>query len=282
LYTITTRDGKSDCIEQYLAELDGRGKSIIDRLDARKPEWIGDDRLMFAIYIGFLYARTPQFDKEQLAFGERLYRDWSKANSPNADVIAASFKKFEQETGESMADISPQELFEVIHDDKYDVDIPRTYNIRLMIDTGLHLAEVLLTLDWNFVDAPEGVPFITSDVPFTTAPPPNHEGSWGVLTPGAMSSIPLSGKTCLILNGEGGRLRYGGILKDAARTINNNVAMNSDRLVIARDRPFLKKVVDRTRIDQYVWKSRYDFNTYPDPDDAEGGLLFHATKRMAH
>jgi hypothetical protein len=180
-----------------------------------------------------------------------------------------------------MAEISAQEVFEMIRDDKYDVDIPRTYNIRLMIDIGLGIAETLLTMNWDFVAAPKEVPFITSDVPFTTAPPPGHEGSYGVLTPGAMSTVPLSDKTCLVLSGEGGRLQYGGIPKDAARTINNNVAMNSDRFVIARDRPFLEKVVARTRIDQYVWRSRYAFNARPDPDDPEGRLLLHARKRTA-
>jgi Protein of unknown function (DUF4238) len=243
LYTITTKEGKSDCIERHLAELDGRGKTIIDRLDSRVTDWKGDDRVMFAIYLGFLYARTPHFDKEQLAFGEQLYRTWTKASNPNAEVVAAMFAKFEKETGETMADISPQEVFEMIRDDKYDVEIPRTYNIGLMLDTGLHLAEVILTLNWNFVVAPERVPFITSDVPFTTTPPRDHKGSFGVLTPGAISTIPLSGKTCLILSGEGGRVEYGGVHKDFARKINNDVARNSDRFVIARDRLFLEKIV---------------------------------------
>jgi len=60
-----------------------------------------------------------------------------------------------------------------------------------MIDTALHLAETLLTLNWTFAMAPSDLAFITSDAPYVIGPPPG-ETEWrayGVLTPGATSII---------------------------------------------------------------------------------------------
>lgn len=146
-----------------------------------------------------------------------------------------------------------------------------------MGDAALHLAKVLLTLDWYFVIAPPGLSFITSDAPFMIAPPHGMENDWrayGVLTPGAATTIPLSRSTCVVIRGEGGQDHYGCIRKDAARRINENVAKNSDRFVIGRDQPYLERLVKRTKVDQYRWTSRFEFNH----GEIDGDLLLH-TKR---
>ena len=170
-----------------------------------------------------------------------------------------------------------EEFFKTVRDDTHDLDVPRQHNIRLMVDSALHLAEILLTLNWTFVQAPREVAFITSDAPFIIAPPPG-ESDWrayGVLTPGATSTIPLSSpSTCLVIAGQGGKDRYGHVQKDAARGIDTNVAMNSDRFIIARNQSYLERLVKRTRADQFRWTSRFAFDT----GEIDGDLLFHAER----
>lgn len=160
------------------------------------------------------------FDQEQTALAERLYRVWMKANHPSAAVTAQWFEQFAKETREEVDRDLAEEFFKMVRDDQYDVEVPRQHIIRLMCDAALHLAEILLTLNWSFVTAPPDLAFITSDAPFMIAPPPGMEHDWrayGLLTPGAASTIPLSSRTCVVIEGEGGKDRYGYIRKDAAR-----------------------------------------------------------------
>jgi hypothetical protein len=154
--------------------------------------------------------------------------------------------------------------------------VPRQLTMRLMVDGAVHLAETLLTLDWIFVTAPPDLAFITSDAPFAIAPPPGEDDSraYGVLTPGAASTIPLSAKTCLVIQGEGGTEYYRRIQNDDARRINENVATNSARFVIGREQAYLEQLVKRMRLDQYRWTSRFICDT----SQIDGEIVFHAKR----
>jgi hypothetical protein len=277
-YTITDRQGlKSDAIERMFSRLESEGSTVIRRLDARHTGWRNEqERVSFAIYLACFYTRTPAFDQEQTALADRLYRVWMKANHPTAEVTCQWFQKFAAETGEHVDDEIVGEFFKMVWDDTYQLDVPRQRNIRLMIDNALHLAELLLTLNWTFVRAPHDIHFITSDAPFVTAPPPGETDwrAYGVLTPGAMTTIPLSPSVCVLIEGEGGKDRYGHMGKDAVRRVNANVAQNSDRFIIARNQPYLERLVKRTRVDQYRWTSRFEFRE----SEIDGDLLFHAKR----
>lgn len=269
---------KSDGLEQMLSRFEAVARNVIARLDAQRTGWENEqERVSFAIFIALFHCRTPAFDKEQTAMAERLYRVWMKANHPTAAVTAQWFEEMAREAGEDVDTETAAEFFKAVRDDDYDVEVPRQHILKLMGDAALHLAEVLLTLNWTFVAAPPDLAFITSDAPFMIAPPPGMENdsrAYGVLTPGAATTIPLSPTTCIVIQGEGGQDRYGHIRKDAARHINENVAKNSDRFIIARDQPYLERLVKRTRVDQYRWTSRFEFNE----GEIDGDLLFHAKR----
>ncbi len=262
-YTITDNHGrKSDAIERMFAGLESQACTVLRRLDARQTGWSEQERVSFAIYLAYFYTRTPAFDQEQTVVADHLYRAWMKANHPSAEVTRKWFQTFAEKTGEPVSDETVDDFFKTIQNDTYDLEVPRQHNIRLMIDGALHIAELLLTLNWTFVRAPQDIQFITSDAPFVIAPPPgeNDWRAYGVLTPGAVSTIPLSPNVCVVMEGEGGRDRYGHVGKDAVRRVNANVAQNSDRFIIARDQPYLERLVKRTRVDQYRWTSRFEFN----------------------
>lgn len=278
-YTTTDSQGrKSDGLEKMLSKLECAARGVITRLDARQTGWRDEqERVSFAIFLALLHCRTPAFRKEQTALAEQLYRSWMKANHPTAEITAQWCEEMAKETGEPVDKETVAKFFKAVRDDDYDVEVPRQHIIRLMGDAALHLAEVLLTLNWSFVTAPPDLAFITSDAPFMIAPPPGLENDWrayGVLTPGAATTIPLSPATCIAIQGEGGQDRYGHIRKEAARHINENVAKNSDRFVIARDQPYLERLVKRTRVDRYRWTSRFEFKT----GEIDGDLLFRVKR----
>jgi hypothetical protein len=263
-----------------LSGLEGVASSVIKRLDAgQNAAWKDDqERVSFAMFIAFFYTRTPVFDQEQSAVAEQLYRARWKAENPTLDVTAERLRELDEERGEEVDQEFAEEFHKMIHDDAYDVEIPRQNNIRLMVDAGLHLAGTLLTLNWTFVSAPPDFRFITSDAPFTVMPPPGEKDwrAYGILTPGAASTIPLSPDTCLVIQGVGGYESYGTIKKDAARRINHNVALNSDRFIIGRDQPYLERLVKRTGADRSRWTSRFEF----DIREIDGDLILHGKRSV--
>ena len=279
-YAVTDKQGvKTDRIEQLISGLESGARDIIHRLDNRIPGWKDhEERAAFALFLALFRTRTPAFDKEQTALAEHLYRAMNRANHPSPEATAQGFKEFAEATGEDVSGIDAQQVFQIVRDDAYEVDVPRTYIIRLMLDSTLHLAEVLMTLDWTFVRAPRDLEFITSDAPFMTAPPPGESDSraYGVRTPGAMTTIPLSPSVCVVIAGEGGNDRYGHMRKDAVRRVNSNVAQNSDRFIIGRNQTFLERLVNRTRTDLYRWTSRFEFNEV----EIDGEMVLHAKQTL--
>ncbi len=211
-----------------------------------------------------------------MAFTEHLYRSVAKASHSSPEATAASFEEFAKATGEDISDIDAHEVFQMIRDDAYQVEVPRSYIIDLMMDGALHLAEVLMALSWTFVRAPNDIHFITSDAPFIIAPPAGEQDwrAYGVLTPGAITTIPLSPSVCVVVDGEGRKDRYGHMRKDAVRRVNANVAQNSDRFIVARDQPYLERLVKRTRVDNYRWTSRFDLQDV----EIDGESFFHAKR----
>ncbi len=274
-YTVTDKAGvKTDEVERIISHLESNAKDVIYRLERRVTGWkVGEERANFALFLALFRTRTPVFDQEQLAFTEQFYRSVTRANHPSPEVTAQGFQQFAEATGEDVSDIDPQAVYRMIQDDAYDVEVPRAYIIRLMMDSALHLAEVLMTLNWTFVRAARDIEFITSDAPFVTARPWDETDprTYGVLTPGAATLVPLSPAVCVVIDGEGGNDRYGYMRKDGVRRVNSNVAQNSDRFIIGRNQPYLERLVKRTRVDQYRWTARFEFNEM----DLDGETLIH-------
>jgi len=278
-YTITNGEGvKSDAIEKVLAGLEGEVCNVIRRLDnGEGTAWRNEqERVSFAIFIAYFYTRTPAFRRDQVFFTEQMYRAKMKAEHLTKDDTAHSLRRFAEATGEEVDEETIQKIHETFRDGTYKVEVPRELSVRLMVDTAHNLAETLLTLDWVFLTAPPNLAFITSDAPFSIAPPPGEDDSraYGILTPGAASTVPLSAKTCLVIQGAGGREYYRHIQKDDARRINENTAINSMRFVIARDMAYLQRLVKRTRLDEHRWTSRFICDT----SQADGEIVFHAKR----
>jgi hypothetical protein len=279
-YTLVDRNGvKSDGIERMFAGLESEVSDVVRRLDSgTTAEWRNEqERVSFAIFVAYFYTRTPAFRSDQVFLNEQMYRAQMKAEHLTKEDTVRALQRFA--IGEEVDEETILKVHETFRDGTYKVEVPRELSVRLMVDTALHLAETLLTLDWVFVTAPHDLAFITSDAPFAIAPPTGAEDSraYGILTPGAASSIPLSAKTCLVIQGEGGREYYRHIQKDDARRINENVATNSMRFVIGRDMAYLERLVQRIRLSEHRWTSRFICDT----SQVDGEIVVHAKRSQA-
>lgn len=268
-YTVVGRDGeKTDAVERLMANsVEDPMKRIIERLDRKNLTWEGEDRAILALFVALLKTRNPAFDRDQNEFTEQFHRWWAKANNPSVDVVEESLKKYEQETGEDMSDVSARDIFEMIRGDTYDIKNPRQNNIKMMTSLALEIAQAVFRLNWEILIAPKGCSFLTCDNPFSVVPPPffdDTETGYGILTPGASTVVPLSSTTAICFHGEGQGVHGAVAHRNFLRNVNMVVAANSERFIIARDEPLLRSVVRKGKLDQWLPGQGFRMNA-PDP-----------------
>ncbi|MGJ5813691.1 DUF4238 domain-containing protein [Paludibaculum fermentans] len=250
LYTTMTPEGhQNDEVERMLADkIDGPTKAIIERLDDKDMRWEGEDRWILALFVALMRTRTPAFDKEQKEFGDKLLRWVSKKQNPTPEAFADAWLKA---TGEVVEAATAKRAFDVIQNDQYDVDIPRQNIIKMMLELSLELAEALMTLNWTILSIPNACSFITCDHPFVVIPPVGLNGDlsgYGIRTAGATTAVPLSSRSLICFHESGHGIGYRLARRDEVRYFNAEVATNSERFVLARDRPLLESVVRRTNL----------------------------------
>lgn len=268
-YTVRGPGGqKTDVVETLLANVvEGPMKHIIERLDIKNLTWEGEDREILVLFVALLRTRNLAFDKDQNVFAEECYRWLSKATHPSPEAVEESLREYEEKTGEDMADVSPQELFEMIRDNRFEFKNPRQNNIKMMMSLSLEIAKVLFRLNWEILAAPKGTSFVTCDNSFTVVPPPFFDralGGYGIMTPGASTVVPLSRTTAICFHGEGERIRGAVVHRDFLRNTNLVVAANSERFVIAREEPLLRSLVRKGKLGQWQPGPRFKMNA-PDP-----------------
>lgn len=268
-YTFVGPDGqRTDAVETMMANIvEAPMKRIIGKLDKRNLTWEGEDRAILALFVALLRTRNPAFDRGQNEFTEQFHRWWAKATHSSPEAVEESLREYQEKTGEDMTDVSAREVFEMIRDDQYEIKNPRQNNIKMMMSLALEIAQAVFRLNWEVLSAPKGMAFVTCDNPFTVVPPPNFDGTlggYGILTPGASTVVPLSGRTAICFFGEGEQIRGAVVRKDFLRNVNVVVAANSERFVIARDEPLLRSIVRKGKLDQWRPGPRFQMNA-PDP-----------------
>jgi hypothetical protein len=268
-YTILDPNGrKTDRVEQMRAkEVEGPMKRIIERLDDRDLGWEEEERAILALFVALLRTRNPAFNSDQNESTEQLHRWWAKATHSSVEAVEESMQKYEQETGQELTDISAEEIFEMIRDNRYQIKNPRQNNVKMMLSLAPEIAQALFRLNWDVLSAPKGCAFVTCDNPFTVVPPPCFDDliqGYGILTPGASTVVPLSGRTAICFHGEGQRVRGGVVYKHFLRNTNLVVAANSVLFVIARDEPLLRSVVKKGKLAAWQRPAQFSLNA-PDP-----------------
>jgi len=152
-YTIVGSDGqKTDAVETLMANMvEGPMKRIIEKLDKKNVKWEGEDRAILALFVALLRTRNLAFDKDQTEITEQFQRWWAKARHSSLEAVEESFREYQEKTGEDMADVSAQEIFEMIRDDQYELHNPRQNNIKMMMSLSLEVAKTLFQLNWEIL-----------------------------------------------------------------------------------------------------------------------------------
>jgi uncharacterized protein DUF4238 len=101
--------------------------------------------------------------------------------------------------------------------------------------------------EWTFLVAPESSGFVVCDHPFVSVPPEGMalDGmSYGV--PGATSYFPMTQSLCLRVRHGDYAFTYENVDSRTVRTVNYNIAANSDRFIMGPNRRQLEAIVDKS------------------------------------
>ena len=255
-YTTVDEQGvENDSVEKLFTLIEGLAWPIIRKLDGRETHLTTDERIHLALFVACMKTRIPAYEEKQNSINRAIVSVLSKGRIPTSGVATDELEKF-------VAGPVPQEmaeaLYALIHDDRYQLHVPRQNNIKAMLNTAVEIGKELGSMNWTvYTTSPVNL-FVTSDNPFLLLPPPGFiQGvtGLGILTPGAISVIPLSKQTLLCMDNKGGEaLIYRKAPADFVRYINCCVAGNSERFIIARDESQLKALVRKIKADQWLNK----------------------------
>jgi hypothetical protein len=239
LYTIITGDALSQEIEtKWFSPLDGRFGPIRRKIEnCEEPS--AEELMHLANFVAYLRVRTPAMIRET----ETSFRQTDALLGPDRHSI-----KYRAEPPDHDAETY------VLAQEQCDSVSPRRANdacrndvLRVLVNTGMQLAHVLLNLEWTLLLAPHRRSFIIGDNPFVIVPPKSHDVDLegvGPMTPGAAVFVPLSSRLCLRVTNSGnppvGSRHVDGA---AVRAINACLVLNSEQYLFSPSGALLERLV---------------------------------------
>lgn len=222
-YTWESSTGpEARALESTLANLiEGPFWPVLDRLDARgMPD--STDRVRLAFFCAFLLVRVPAFRA-----GFHYQFSSAVASYPNLARDAALLDGLFQQTPSGL--MLPAAT--------------KNQALQKMLDMGLQIGQYLLTLDTHFMYSESEEPFITTDAPFGLIRMVDEGQAKGVMAPGFLKWVPLSGRTAVGFGEPGNTITGTVVIPSKARRRNLALAAATSNLVIAGTEEQLKAVV---------------------------------------
>ena len=253
-YSVTEENGDVNTdIEKMLAEIESKGKIIIEKLNNYEDISI-QNKEEFSLFLNFMFTRVPAFEKQTNELSEKLFKFIAKFSSSNRNYMENILKQMEKEKGEPSTD-SVDELIDFIQGGEYSIKFHRDLSLMQMLTTGTDLWKYFLNMDWVILHSPKNKTFITNDNPFMLFPPanfrPNGFYGYGIMTPGASKCFPLTTTSCLLIldwQGDKSIIIHKNIDREFIRTFNLDIARFSTRFLFSCSKALLESLVKRTGI----------------------------------
>ncbi len=281
LYSLSTADAKArTSIEAMLANLvEGPVVPVINKLTpAYRPTQTELEHL--AMFVSFQRVRAPGAHEQINTAMKEFGKEFTRSSFATRERVAAGFEAMRRATGEVL-DVDPEKLVEFVQNGQWDISIGRHAILAMMLDQALEMVPVVASLNWTFLFAAKGRAFITSDVPFVVVPPRGwaKEAGVGMVTPRALKYLPLASGVCLRMGEPDGGRRTRIVDGAVVRTINANVAANSERFIFANNDASLRRAVKVSHTEVPSNEDRVKVTVVEAPDGARyivDSFLSHA------
>lgn len=231
-YTID-RDGVKDTrVEELFARIDGDAVPIIAKLRQRQS-LKADERQTFAWYVAAFAARIPRFrrwvNENETARRKLFDREHLKSPAQLQELIDRSDLS-DADRSEANAEL----MYEMLKTEQYSVSLNHNYQVRLVVETTIEMQPRIYDLHWVVAHAGAAAQFVTSDNPVVEA------------QSGSFLTFPVASDTALLLlptSDDMVRIAHKDMPDDMVHLTNVETARASERVVLARDREYLKRVV---------------------------------------
>jgi transcription-repair coupling factor (superfamily II helicase) len=246
-YRVKLKSGEfSDNIETLLSEFEGPTWPVIDKISDGKD--ISDiDKQKLAMYVALQKLRVPEYELATNELREKMVKMINKLEFSSVAYAQEQIDKYKHEIPDNN-EIKAEYLYNFIHNEEYNVEVPREHTIDEMLKRCTDFAQYFLQMNWTFAVCSRETQFITSDNPFTLIAPDKQSPyrGCGILTPGAMKVMPLTKSVALCMGDKGEAMFYKKISRDWVKQFNCHHAVTSSQYLFSGNLALLKSIVKRT------------------------------------
>jgi uncharacterized protein DUF4238 len=264
------RDISQEIENKWFSPLDSTFAPVMRKM-LRHEQVNTAERRHLANFVAYLRVRTPAAIRET----EMRLKQFDAEIGPLPEIL--SRPPAARDCAEEVFFVSKERMDAVSHE-RAGVAV-RNEALRLMITTGTHLAEALLSLDWALLLAPRGRSFVTGDNPVVVVPCPSHEVDLegvGPVSPGAATFVPLNATVCLRMTT--GFIRGGAIDGAATRAINACQVFNGEQYLFGQNDALLRRLIGAGIHRSGPNLAEVAFREAKNPEDATRGIIHIFTK----
>lgn len=244
LYTVKPEGKPPDTqVEKKLLQfVDSAGSVGIRDFLSNKPNQSAEQEL--ALFMAFQWNRVPTMSRDIRVTYAKLIEELCRVSFSSVERAKSILDQVEAETGDAVG-LSLESMVRDITEKRFEIVATERAFLGTMIRQSMKLAGVLRRLDWEVLIAPPETGFIICDCPVVVVPP-RGSGQVGFVVPGSAKYFPLSSGLCIRLGEPGKRRRLRELDKESVRTVNLNIAANSERFIMGRSRVQLENIVVRS------------------------------------
>lgn len=255
-YTVEDDEGKKRAdVEEVLGRVENTVAPIIRKIDAGSYALSAEEKIHLAQFVALLKFRVLMFEGWFSDFADTVAKKILRDRYPNVEAVQQQLDAAGKNNPEDPE--QAKNIFEGLQRGNYKVIPNDAARITQMLQLSLGISEEISFMEWTFAVAPENTSFVTSDNPVLVlssgAPPVPPEGWTGELspyllsgegfaTPGAQKVVPLTQQTCLIIGDYGTRIQARRMARAGVWAINEVIAEQCGRLLMARDKALLETV----------------------------------------
>lgn len=264
----TDEDQESVQIEDMLSKFETKAQPVLEKL-AREENITRDERVDAAAFIALQSQRVPHIEKRIREATEKMYIALAKESAKRGFFgrQAVEHGAFRNGLFTKPEEIDA-EVIRTIEEGRLKFTEHKNNVIDLMMKSAADLQVGFFNSSWVILHAPRGASFISSDNPVA-----NTGG--GALTEESVKVFPLNPRSALMIGPTGGKPSNGhkDISTEHVKKINNMIAEQSDRYVIGHNQALIKRVVKRTKVDEYQIETRAEVKFVEKPGNPDEGLF---------
>jgi hypothetical protein len=223
----------SESAEDAFAQIESRVAPLFRKV--QQHQGLDEEgRKVLSAFLGLLLVRVPNFRHNvEHAFGELAKRIF-KTLASNRAHLAARIQRYERQTGRRVT-MPLERLRQFALSDKYSFKVNPVVSLAMM-EKFDQMGRLFCAMNWAFLVAPQGAPFLTSDNPVTYVDPTHDPRSFrgvGLAGKNIEVSVPLSRDVALVAMWKPIKEEFVQAPCHIVAEINRRLAIGAERFVYA-------------------------------------------------